>query len=123
MSFGYLKLSQKRTNNLTLLLCRPVVPGCAGCAMAHSIFRRSVNPISTRGDRLCPPNYYWHTQIFRPSDGPEPLYKGYGLGQSFRPYFHVHILHKTAYFNGLSFSQEILETSKNKLVKTLMRKK
>ena len=47
-----------------------VVPGCAGCAMAHPIFRRSVNPISTRGDRLCPPNYYWHTQIFRPSDGP-----------------------------------------------------
>ena len=22
------------------------------------------------GDRLCPPNYYWHTRIFRPSDGP-----------------------------------------------------
>ena len=20
------------------------------------------------GDRLCPPNYYWHTQSFRPSD-------------------------------------------------------
>ena len=40
---------------------RPVVPGCAGCAMAHPIFRRPVNPISTRsiicppyrGDRLC----------------------------------------------------------------------
>ena len=49
---------------------RPVVPGCAGCAMAHPDFGRSVNPISTRGDRLCPPNYYWHTRIFRPSDGP-----------------------------------------------------
>ena len=49
---------------------RPVVPGCAGCAMAHTDFGRSVNPISTKGDRLCPPNYYWHTQIFRPSDGP-----------------------------------------------------
>ena len=36
---------------------RPVVPGCAGCAMAHPDFGRSVNPISTRGDRLCPPNY------------------------------------------------------------------
>ena len=23
-------------------------------------FGRSVNPISTRGDKLCPPNYYWH---------------------------------------------------------------
>ena len=49
---------------------RPVVPGCAGCAMAHPDFGRSVKPISTRGDRLCPPNYYWHTRIFRPSDGP-----------------------------------------------------
>ena len=49
---------------------RPVVPGYAGCAMAHPDFGRSVNPISARGDRLCPPNYYWHTRIFRPSDGP-----------------------------------------------------
>ena len=47
---------------------RPVVPGCA---MAHPDFGRSVNPISTRGDRLCPPNYYWHTRIFRPFDGPD----------------------------------------------------
>ena len=54
----------------TAIASRPVVPGCAGCAMAHPIFRRSVNPISTRGDRLWPPNYYWHIQIFRPSDGP-----------------------------------------------------
>ena len=50
---------------------RLVVPGCAGCAMAHPDFGRSVNPISTRGNRLCPPNYYWHTQIFRTSDGPD----------------------------------------------------
>ena len=49
---------------------RPVVPGCAGCAMAHPDFVRLVNPISTMGDRLCPPNYYWHPRIFRPSDGP-----------------------------------------------------
>ena len=52
-----------------MVYLRPVVPGCAGCAMAHPDFGRSVNPISTMGDRLCPPNYYWHTQIFRPSDG------------------------------------------------------
>ena len=45
--------------------------GCAGCAMAHPDFGRSVNPISTKGDRLCAPNYYWHTRTFRPSDGPE----------------------------------------------------
>ena len=51
-------------------VCRPVVPGCARCARAHPDFGRSVNPISTRGDRLCPPNYYGHTQIFRPSDVP-----------------------------------------------------
>ena len=43
------------------------VPG----AMAHPNFGRSVNINSTRGDRLCPPNYYWHTRIFRPSDGPD----------------------------------------------------
>ena len=49
---------------------RPVVPGCAGCAMAHPDFGISVNPISTRGGRVCPPNYYWHTRVFRPSDGP-----------------------------------------------------
>jgi len=53
------------------LSLRAVVPGCAGCAMAHPDFGRSVNPISTRGDRLCPPNYYWHTRIFRPSDSPD----------------------------------------------------
>ena len=28
---------------------RPVVPGCAGCAIAHPYFGRSVNPISIRG--------------------------------------------------------------------------
>ena len=50
---------------------RGVVPGGAGGAMAPSDFGRSVNPISTKGDRLCPPNYYWHTRTFRPSDGPE----------------------------------------------------
>ena len=53
-------------------MSRGVVPGGAECAMAHPDFGRSVNPISTRGgDKLCPTNYYWHTRIFRPSDGPE----------------------------------------------------
>ena len=28
---------------------RPVVPGCAGCAMAHPDFGRSLNSISSRG--------------------------------------------------------------------------
>ena len=35
---------------------RPVVPGGAGGAMAPPNFGRSVNPISTKGGRLCPPN-------------------------------------------------------------------
>ena len=64
---------------------RPVVPGCAGCAMAHPDFGRSVNPISTRGDKLCLPNYYWHTRIFRLSDGPA-MNK-----ESQRPPTYVHI--------------------------------
>ena len=66
-----------------LVESRPVVPGCAGCAMAHPIFRRSVNPISTRGDRVCPPKYYWHTQIFRPSNGPGKYKK---IIQKFSPH-------------------------------------
>ena len=35
---------------------RPVVPGGAGGAMASPYFGRSLNPISTRGGSLCPPN-------------------------------------------------------------------
>ena len=37
-------------------ISRPVVPGGAGGAMAPPDFGRSVNPISTKGGRLCPPN-------------------------------------------------------------------
>ena len=36
---------------------RPVVPGDAGGAMEPPNFGISVNPISTKGGRLCPPNY------------------------------------------------------------------
>ena len=61
-----------------------IVPGCAGCAMAHPYFGRSVNPISTRGDRLCPPNYYWHTRIFRPSDG-SVLESCFGIPWLYKP--------------------------------------
>ena len=63
-------MSSPAETDLPAISLRPVVPGCVGCAMAHPDFGRSDNPISTRGDRLCPPNYYWHTRIFRPSDGP-----------------------------------------------------
>ena len=44
---------------------RPVVPRCAGCAMAHPDFGRSVNPISTKGDRLCPTIGFASSKIFR----------------------------------------------------------
>ena len=37
-----------------------------------SHFGRLDNPISIRGDRLCPPNYY-SSRIFRPSYGPDTL--------------------------------------------------
>ena len=33
-------------------------------------FSRSVNPFSTSGDRLLPPNFFWHPRILRPFDGP-----------------------------------------------------
>ena len=49
-AYKTLYLEYLPTNNI-----RDVVPGCAGCARAHPDFGRSVNPISTRGDRLCPP--------------------------------------------------------------------
>ena len=42
---------------------RGVVPEGAGGAMVPPDFGRSVNPISARGDRLCPPNYYWHPRF------------------------------------------------------------
>ena len=44
--------------------------GGQGGAAAPPDFGRSVNPIPTRGDRLCPPNSYWHPRILKPSDGP-----------------------------------------------------
>ena len=36
---------------------RPVFPGGAEGAMASPDFGISVNPISTKGGRLCPPNH------------------------------------------------------------------
>ena len=34
-------------------------------------FGESVNPISTRKGKLYPPYYYWHSEIFRLSYGPD----------------------------------------------------
>ena len=39
-----------------LFIVRGVVPRGAGSAMVPPDFGRSVNPISIRGGRLCPPN-------------------------------------------------------------------
>ena len=47
-----------KANSGHLTRSRGVVPGGAGGAMATPDFGRSVNPILTRGDRLCPPQYY-----------------------------------------------------------------
>ena len=42
---------------------RGVGDGWAGWAIAHRGFGRSVNPVSTRGCRLCPPHYWLPTQL------------------------------------------------------------
>ena len=48
---GFINQLHKKT-----MAIRPVVPGGAGGAMAPPNFGRSVNPTSTKGGRLCPPN-------------------------------------------------------------------
>ena len=42
--------------NQTFHYTKGVIPGGAGGAMAPPDFGRSVNPISTKGGRLCPSN-------------------------------------------------------------------
>ena len=58
--------------NISNVSYKCVVPGGAGVAMALPEFGRS-----TRRGRLCPPHYYWHSQIFIPSAsyGPEIMQK------------------------------------------------
>ena len=46
----------KKERGYLLFTIRPVVPEGAGLAMAPPDFGRSVNPISTKGGRLCPPS-------------------------------------------------------------------
>ena len=50
-----------------------VVPWGAGNALGHPWHPQILADqltLSQPGDRLCPPNYYWHTRIFRPLDVP-----------------------------------------------------
>ena len=49
---------------------RPVGAGSAGDARAPPDFGIWDNLISNRGGSLCPPHYYWHPRIFRPSYSP-----------------------------------------------------
>ena len=72
LSSGYIEQRQYYAG-LSSLMAHPALPD----------FGRSVNHISTRGDRLCPPNYYWHTWIFRPSDGPVGSIKNLDTGSYF----------------------------------------
>ena len=62
---------------------RPVGAGSAGDARAPPDFGIWDNLISNRGGSLCPPHYYWHPRIFRPSYGPVD-YDGVAKLQYFR---------------------------------------
>ena len=62
---------------------RPAVPVVLG---------RSVNPISTRGDRLCPPNYYSGTPVFL--DLPTALCSKGNSNRKFQPSWGPSILSK-----------------------------
>ena len=60
---------QKFTEKFVLKIARPVARGGWG-GYSPPVFSRTVKPISTRGSRLCPPQYYEPPRIFRPCDGP-----------------------------------------------------
>ena len=51
-------------------LSGPSSLGVPGVPWHTQILADQLSLFSTRGDRLCPPNYYWHPRIFRPSYGP-----------------------------------------------------
>ena len=55
---------------LNPIMYKGLVPGGSGGAMAPQILADQLTLSQPGGDRLCPPNYYWHPRIFRPSNGP-----------------------------------------------------
>ena len=55
-------------------LAGPSQAGGWGALAPPPVFGQTVNPISTRGGRLYPPQYYEPPRIFRPCDGPEQTY-------------------------------------------------
>ena len=69
-----------RSGTISALAC-PCTPSSATSGLqACRHFGRSVDPISIRGDTLCPPNINTGSRIFRSSDGPGPQRE---TGQSF----------------------------------------
>ena len=50
-------------SKVTVHKVRPVVPGCAGCAMAHPDFGISLNLILTRGTDSAPPFQMSHQKF------------------------------------------------------------
>ena len=55
---------KKLTLLVLTLLSREAGGGGAGGARAPPKFGISVNPIRTKGGRLCPPYYYWPPHLF-----------------------------------------------------------
>ena len=51
-------------SNIIDAYCRDAGGGGAGGARAPQKFGISVNPIRTKGGRLCPPYYYWPPHLF-----------------------------------------------------------
>ena len=80
---------------------RSVVPGGAGGAMASPDFGRSVNPISTKGGRLCPQN---NTGTPRFSDLPTALYFHADLPSV--PFFTVSWKSAMVYFDVLKIGSD-----------------
>ena len=69
---------EKAGNNV--IKARAVGAGGAGGVIPPSPdFDRSLNPISTRGIRLCPSHYYLPPKIFRLPYGPKGLSDSGGL--------------------------------------------
>ena len=63
---GSFSLLAPRFSDLPMLIHSRFILACL-----HPDFARSINPIFTRGtDYTHLINYYWHTEILRPSDGP-----------------------------------------------------
>ena len=89
----------KHLGRVTWWYIRDAARGRAEGAAAPPDFGRSVNPISTRGGWLCPPQYYLPPRIFDPCCIPEDwvnelvnLIERLGLSSSVRRIMHAFVL-------------------------------